>query len=83
MKKLTAFLTEDNKEILDPKTRVIGTIEPDWNNDREFCGPGIADEALAFIFGAIKKYGSYPECYHDLRLYILEIAKGIKDKKDE
>lgn len=80
MKKLAEVITENKKEILDPETRVIGTIEPDWVNEREFCGDGIKDDSLAFIYGAIKKYGSYPECYHDLKLYILEIAKGIGEK---
>lgn len=63
--------------MFDKRTRVIGTIEPDWVNEREFRGDGIKDDSLAFIYGAIKKYGSYPECYPDLQEYILEIAKTI------
>ena len=62
------------------RKRIIGTIEPDWINEREFIGDGIKDDDLAFIYGAIKKYGSFPEYYPDLKEYILKIAQKIGER---
>ena len=59
------------------RKKVIGTIEPDWTNSREFRGDGIKDDSLAFIYGAIKKYGSFPECYPDLKDYIKMMVERI------
>ena len=65
---------------LSEKESYMGTVEPDWTNKREFSGEGIRDDALGFIYGAIKKYGSYPECYPELKDYIKMMAEKIGDE---
>lgn len=58
----------------------IGTVEPRWTDSPEhpILGDGyIHDECLAFIYGAIKKYGCHEEYNEDLKRYILEIAEDI------
>lgn len=59
--------------------RKIGTIEPRYNDVRVFLSEYecICDDDLAFIYGAIKKYGTNPEYLDDLRIYIKEIADYI------
>jgi hypothetical protein len=37
----------------------------------------ICDDVLAFIYGAIKKYGTDKEYLEDLRVYIKEMANDI------
>lgn len=62
------------------KESYMGTVEPDWTNKREFAGDGIKDDALGFIYGAIKKYGSYPKCYPELKDYIKMMGERIGDR---
>ena len=59
--------------------RKMGTVEPRYNDARvtltsDDC---ICDDDLAFIYGAIKKYGTDPQYLEDLRIYIKEIANYI------
>ena len=61
------------------RTRVIGTIEPRWTDETPIEGGMIKDTPLAFIYGAIKKYGNNPKCFDDLRDYIKWIADEIGD----
>lgn len=55
----------------------MGTVEPRYNDLYKIQGYGITDDSLAFIYGAIKKYGSNKEELPELKAYILETAKHI------
>ena len=58
----------------------IGTVEPRWKDSPEhpILGDGtIHDDALAFIYGAIKKYGSHEEYNESLKKYIIKEAEYI------
>lgn len=44
----------------------MGTVEPIYNDGDLH----IKDDAIAFIYGAIKKYGNDEELYDELRGYI-------------
>lgn len=48
----------------------MGTVEPIYN-DGELH---IKDETLAFIYGAIKKYGNDVELYDGLKSYIARLV---------
>jgi hypothetical protein len=51
--------------------RIMGTVEPDYKDlDSRL-------EALAFIKGAIKKYGNNPACAEELRDYIIKMTDYI------
>ena len=57
----------------------MGTVEPryiDLKHPIEGSGV-IIDDALAFIYGAIKKYGAYKEELPELKEYILTEAQNI------
>lgn len=58
----------------------MGTIEPRYTDiNNPICGSGvIEDDALAFIYGAIKKYGAYKELVPELKEYIKEIVERIE-----
>lgn len=56
----------------------MGTVEPrytDINNPIQGSGV-IEDDTIAFIYGAIKKYGAYKELVPELKEYISEILKN-------
>ena len=57
----------------------IGTIEPRYNDSRVFLNDDkyICDDALAFIYGAIKKYGTDKNALTDLKAYISYMATRI------
>lgn len=57
----------------------MGTIEPRYTDiNNPICGSGvIEDDALAFIYGAINKYGAYKELVPELKEYILKEAEYI------
>ena len=40
----------------------------------------LADDTLAFIYGAIKKYGTDPKALEDLKNYISYMATRIGEK---
>ena len=68
------------EEIEEP-VRKMGTVEPEWNDEKHLItkAGSIQDDALAFIYGAIKKYGQNPEFYEELKEYIIEEAKYISE----
>ena len=57
----------------------LGTVEPRYNDvkvnipENEY----LCDDALAFIYGAIKKYGTSPSFLTELKEYIIKEAKYI------
>ena len=57
----------------------MGTVEPRFNDTRVFLSDDtfICDEPLAFIYGAIKKYGTDKAYLEALKEYIIKIAKTI------
>lgn len=57
----------------------IGTVEPRYNDVRFTLTEenSIQDDALAFIYGAIKKYGHNPEYYEELKEYIIKETEYI------
>ena len=59
----------------------IGTIEPRWNDSKVFLNSDnkLCDDALAFIYGAIKKYGSDPNALNDLKKYIAFMVTHISN----
>jgi hypothetical protein len=61
------------------KNRKMGTVEPRYNDSRVMLTENdcICDDVLAFIYGAIKKYGTDKEYLEDLRVYIKEMANDI------
>ena len=62
--------------------KYIGTIEPRWNDSKVVLTENeyLADDALAFIYGAIKKYGTDPKALEDLKSYIGYMATKIGEK---
>ena len=60
--------------------RKMGTVEPRYNDEKVSLtlDNSIQDDALAFIYGAIKKYGQYPELYDELADYIIKEAEYLK-----
>ena len=64
------------------ETNYIGTIEPRWNDSKFVLieNEYLADDALAFIYGAIKKYGTDPKALEDLKSYIGYMATKIGEK---
>lgn len=50
----------------------MGTVEPRWTDlNHPIEGSGvIEDDTIAFIYGAIKKYGAYKEQIPELKEYI-------------
>jgi hypothetical protein len=64
------------------KNRKMGTVEPRYNDSRVMLTENdcICDDVLAFIYGAIKKYGTDKEYLEDLRVYIKEMANDIGKK---
>ena len=64
------------------ETNYIGTIEPRWNDSRVVLTENerLADNALAFIYGAIKKYGTDPKALGDLKSYIGYMVTKIGEK---
>jgi hypothetical protein len=60
----------------------IGTIEPRWNDSKVVIvnDSHIADNALAFIYGAIKKYGTDPKAVNDLKNYITYMSTKIGEE---
>lgn len=62
------------------KKMKMGTVEPRYNDENvklTLLNGNIQDDALAFIYGAIKKYGQYPELFSELKDYIIKEAKYI------
>lgn len=49
----------------------MGTVEPIYQDDNLI----IKDDTIAFIYGAIKKYGNIKESYNDLKKYISTIIQ--------
>ena len=64
------------------ETNYIGTIEPRWNDSKVVLTENerLADDTLAFIYGAIKKYGTDPKALEDLKTYISYMATRIGEK---
>lgn len=59
------------------KFATLGTIEPRYNDKKvQVNEKGIQDDRLAFIYGAIKKYGHRPECTGDLLAYIRSMVES-------
>lgn len=60
----------------------IGTVEPRWNDSKVVLTENeyLADDALAFIYGAIKKYGTDPKALEGLKSYIGYMATKIGEK---
>ena len=58
----------------------LGTVEPRWNDVRVNIPENeyLCDDALAFIYGAIKKYGTSKSFIKELKEYIIEEAQNIK-----
>lgn len=52
----------------------LGTIEPKYTDLRPLVGC-IEDDTLAFIYGAIAKYGTHQEFVPEVKEYILKILK--------
>ena len=59
----------------------LGTVEPRWNDARMNIPENehLCDDALAFIYGAIKKYGTSKSFIKELKEYIIEEAENIKE----
>jgi hypothetical protein len=57
----------------------MGTVEPIYNDIKHpIEGSGvIEDDTIAFIYGAIKKYGAYKELVPELKEYIKNQVKNI------
>lgn len=58
----------------------MGTVEPHYNDEQVFLKNEnyIYDDALAFIYGAIKKYGTNREYdLNELKEYIIKEAQYI------
>ena len=57
----------------------MGTVEPRFNDTHVFLSDDtfICDEPLAFIYGAIKKYGTDKAYLEALKEYIIREAKSI------
>ena len=55
----------------------MGTVEPRWTDlNHPIEGSGvIEDDTIAFIYGAIKKYGAYKELVPELKEYIKKLLK--------
>lgn len=70
------YETESSEPI---KKIKMGTVEPEWNDEKHLItkAGSIQDDALAFIYGAIKKYGQNPEFYEELKEYIIKESKYI------
>ena len=68
-----------------PKTKRpytnMGTVEPRWTDEHPIIGGRINDTPLAFIYGAIKKYGNDPQYFEDLKMYIRTMVEEIGDKR--
>lgn len=65
------------------KKEYMGTVEPRYTDDSKhpILGDGqIHDDALGFIYGAIKKYGSDPIYYNDLKKYISMMVERIGER---
>ena len=60
----------------------LGTIEPRYNDTKVVIDidESICDDTLAFIYGAIKKYGTRKECLEGLKDYIKTMADKIGEK---
>lgn len=60
----------------------MGTVEPCWNDTRVSIPENeyLCDEALAFIYGAIKKYGTLEEFLNELKEYIIKEANYIGEE---
>ena len=71
----------NNNPLQNKPTRVVGTIEPRWTDEHPIEGGKLNDTPLAFIYGAIKKYGNDPKYYDDLKDYIKWMAEEIGDPK--
>ena len=54
----------------------MGTVEPKYTDLRPMQGV-IEDDALAFIYGAIAKYGMHKELIPELKEYIEEQVKNV------
>ena len=52
----------------------LGTIEPKYTDLHPLVGC-IEDDQLAFIYGAIAKYGTHKELVPELKEYILNLLK--------
>ena len=56
----------------------MGTVEPRWTDEgHPIVGGRINDTPLAFIYGAIKKYGNDPQYFDDLKIYIRMMVEEI------
>jgi hypothetical protein len=55
----------------------MGTVEPRYNDLQIILDEdrSIVDDGIAFIYGAIKKYGYRPNCIEELKEYIKGILK--------
>ena len=54
----------------------MGTVEPKYTDLRPMQNV-IEDDALAFIYGAIAKYGSNKETFPELKEYISKMIEHI------
>lgn len=62
------------------KHSTMGTVEPRYGDDKVNISDNfIKDDALAFIYGAIKKYGNNPKYFDVLKDYIINEAKYINE----
>lgn len=75
---------EMTEEIEGP-VRKMGTIEPRYNDEKVSINEDeyLCDDALAFIYGAIKKYGTSEACLGELKEYILKEATYIGKQNAE
>lgn len=55
---------------------MIGTVEPKYTDLKPLVGC-IEDDTLAFIYGAIAKYGSNKETFPELKEYISKMIEKI------
>ena len=65
------------------QTKKMGTVEPEYNDEEHVItsAGSIKDNALAFIYGAIKKYGQEPELFNELKEYIINETKYIGENQ--
>ena len=74
---------KEHKRVKQFEKEYMGTVEPRWTDDSKhpILGDGqIHDDALGFIYGAIKKYGSDPIYYNDLKKYISMMVERIGER---
>ena len=72
-------------EEIDGSARKMGTIEPRYNDEKVSIAKDkyLCDDSLAFIYGAIKKYGTSEAYLGELKEYILKEATYIGKQNAE